>query len=316
MNIASLAKQQETALNKLKNLCAERLENTPKRQREGMQRRLEAANLERTIEAMKAIIWAAQNNDLPEIYHKLTSRSKIEGLVSKRSNPVDYYTVRESDQYRDESEFAQGFRSWITSKKSPETNKEAEERQNQNRIAQLISDIRFTQIPGFFPTPKPLIEQMLTLVDINPTHICLEPSAGLGDIADAIKEIGAAVFCIEVVPALVDICKAKGHDVVCADFLSRPAISRLYDRIVMNPPFENMVDCEHVRHAYTHLEENGKLVSIMSQSWRTSERRKAVEFREWLETLPYHEVHTVDSGAFKSAFRATSVSCCLLLIER
>ena len=38
-----------------------------------------------------------------------------------------------------------------------------------------------------------------------------------------------------------------------------------YDRIIMNPPFSNRQDAEHVRHAYELLRPNGRIVAIMGE---------------------------------------------------
>ena len=38
-----------------------------------------------------------------------------------------------------------------------------------------------------------------------------------------------------------------------------------YDRIIMNPPFSNRQDAEHVRHAYDLLKPNGRIVAIMGE---------------------------------------------------
>jgi len=46
------------------------------------------------------------------------------------------------------------------------------------------------------------------------------------------------------------ILEVKGFNVVGNDFLEH---KKSYDRIVMNPPFENFQDIDHVRHAYDLL---------------------------------------------------------------
>ena len=40
-----------------------------------------------------------------------------------------------------------------------------------------------------FPTPRPVIEQMLARANIQPGMTILEPSAGKGDIADAPPDV-------------------------------------------------------------------------------------------------------------------------------
>ena len=38
-----------------------------------------------------------------------------------------------------------------------------------------------------------------------------------------------------------------------------------YDKIIMNPPFENGQDIDHIRHAYSLLNDGGRVVCIMSE---------------------------------------------------
>ena len=58
-----------------------------------------------------------------------------------------------------------------------------------------------------------------------------------------------------------------------------------YDRIVMNPPFSDRRDVEHVQHAYELLKPGGRLVAIMGEGSFFGSDKKAVAFREWLESV-------------------------------
>jgi len=46
----------------------------------------------------------------------------------------------------------------------------------------------FNNNPDFYPTPKHLIDKMLLGIDLRKFNSILEPSAGKGDIVDAITE--------------------------------------------------------------------------------------------------------------------------------
>ena len=48
--------------------------------------------------------------------------------------------------------------------------------------------------------------------------------------------------------------------------------------IVMNPPFRNSQDIDHVRHAYDFLMKGGTLISIMSPGFTFRSDKKAQEF--------------------------------------
>lgn len=61
--------------------------------------------------------------------------------------------------------------------------------------------------------------------------------------------------------------------------------SAKYDRILMNPPFERLQDVDHVKKAYDHLKEGGRVIAIMGESAFFNSTKKAVEFRDWLEEV-------------------------------
>lgn len=155
-------------------------------------------------------------------------------------------------------------------------------------VAKLVG----TKIPGFFPTPPLLVEEMIRLADLAPGMTVLEPSAGKGDIADAVAQIvgQSNLVCIETNLSLFDILIAKGHNAWRRDFLAddteRPSASDVYpdpfDRILMNPPFENGQDIAHVQRAYELLKPGGILVAIVCANVATREDKKYKAFREWL----------------------------------
>lgn len=171
-------------------------------------------------------------------------------------------------------------------------------------------------LPGFFPTPAPVIAHMLELAGIEPGHRVLEPSAGKGDILDALREQHpqAIVTAIEFNGTLHDVLAAKGHTVERADFLEHTG---QYDRIVMNPPFENGAEIAHVRHAFAQLAAHGRLVSVMSDGPFFRQDRQAAEFREWLESLAgVSEPLPEDAFNTRDAFRPTGVRTRLVTLDR
>lgn len=58
-----------------------------------------------------------------------------------------------------------------------------------------------------------------------------------------------------------------------------------YDRIVMNPPFGDRRDAQHVMHAYSLLKPGGRMVAIMGEGVFFGQDKKAQEFRDWLESV-------------------------------
>jgi len=135
----------------------------------------------------------------------------------------------------------------------------------------------------FFPTPVAVTEEMLAAADIRPGMAVLEPSAGMGHIADRIREQGVEPVVAELEPQKRELLEAKGYEVVGKDFMELEPKDGGYDRIVMNPPFSKRQDTEHVRRAYDLLNPGGRLVAIVSEGSFFGKDKKASEFRDWLE---------------------------------
>jgi predicted RNA methylase len=151
---------------------------------------------------------------------------------------------------------------------------------------------------------------MLSLADVRAGHTVLEPSAGCGNIGDALLPlVGAGLDVIEINYSLQEILKLKGHNLVGSDFLE---CQRRYDRICMNPPFERGQDIDHVRHAYRLLNPGGRLVSVMSEGTFFRRDRKATDFRTWLYGRDMDGIN-IDAGAFKES--GTNVAARVILIN-
>lgn len=174
------------------------------------------------------------------------------------------------------------------------------------------------KIDGFFPTPRPVVDRMLAAADIQPGMSVLEPSAGKGDILDAVKEQHpeAKTTAIEPVHSLRDIITAKGHELHDdSDFLEHKG---QYDRIVMNPPFEGRQDVSHVMHAYNeNLKPGGRLVAIMGAGSFGGSSKNDREFQQWLEDHDA-EIEDMPSGSFAGtdSFRKTGVNTKMVVIDK
>ncbi len=196
-----------------------------------------------------------------------------------------------------------------------ELGKKPVDRSKEQKIRTAEQALLGTKIPGYFPTPKATAEKLVEMADIQPSMSVLEPSAGKGNIADVIKEQvpDADLKTIEWQTSLSDILKMKGYDVIGNDFLEHQG---QYDRIVMNPPFERFQDVDHVRHAYDQLKPGGKLVSIMSESPFFRSDKKAVEFREWLESVGGTSEKLPEKPFAEKSERATGVSGRIVTIDK
>lgn len=124
----------------------------------------------------------------------------------------------------------------------------------------------------FYWSPEPVIAAALNFANIPDTHKysymppsslrVLEPSCGDGRILDALRDRGHGALGIEYHAGRAAQAKAKGHTVVCANFLECPPRPE-FDAVVMNPPFYGRHYVKHVRHALKFLKPGGTLVSIL-----------------------------------------------------
>lgn len=183
------------------------------------------------------------------------------------------------------------------------------------KVQQLTDDLIGTKIPGFFPTPKPVIDRLIKAADIQPGQRVLEPSAGKGDIVEAIGK-DAEVEAFEFSSTLNDLLAAKDIKVTGRDFL-RDTPAKPPDRIVMNPPFEKGQDIDHVRRAFDVVAPGGRVVSVMSEGPFFRSDKKSAEFRDWLEAVGGTS-EKLDAGSFtgKDAFRQTGTSTRMVVIDK
>jgi hypothetical protein len=171
-----------------------------------------------------------------------------------------------------------------------------------------------TKIPGYFPTPKAIVDDMVARAGIKPGMAVLEPSAGKGDIADGIRRAGVEPSVIEINHTLRGILEMKGHRIVGDDFLEH-APGEVYDAIVMNPPFEGGQDAKHIRHAYSLLKPGGRLVSVMSPGPWFRTDRASEEWREWAEEVG-GKMEKLPDGSFLTSDRSTGVSTRLFVATK
>lgn len=121
---------------------------------------------------------------------------------------------------------------------------------------------------AFFPTPQPVVAEVLALAAIAPGMTVLEPSAGMGALADAAAAANqdpTRVGVCEIVPAYRDVLRDKGYRVLAEDFLTLSPYIRV-DRVVMNPPFKAQMWAKHLLHAWQMVKPRGVLVAVVPAS--------------------------------------------------
>lgn len=281
----------------INNKMADRLANTPKRQRDGGYQRQEGEHLIRTQAALRALADCHEAGAVPECLTSLKSKKAVHELTAGRieGNQGYYDCGFDTGEPRQDTEQTRAL--WPMLKPKSEAEKQAED------LARRVDDLQFSQIPGYYPTPKALVELMIEKADIHMGLRVLEPSAGHGSIVDGLQGLYVDVDACELNHTLAQILKDKGIKVVGDDFMLYLNEVK-YDRVLMNPPFEKGQDVEHVTRAYDMLRHLGRLVAIMSPGWTFRTGPKAEAFRALVEECGTWE--TLPDGSFKDSGTGTS----------
>ncbi|MDH5183376.1 MAG: methyltransferase, partial [Gammaproteobacteria bacterium] len=294
---------------------ADRQTNTPKRLAQANHTRFEGERLQRTQKALYALAGLHDLGTVPEVLQGLTTKKAVYDLMAEKTESVQNgyheYRIGTNVAYYDTPE---ALALWELLTPESEADKQAKELQRK------VDGLQFSNIPGYFPTPAPVIEQMLNYACVQSCHHVLEPSAGHGAIADALAAImqDGHIDCVESNYTLRDILQAKGYNVIEHNFMELAADPLenehfYYDRVVMNPPFENLQDVDHIRHAFDLLKDGGRLVSIMSPSPFTRSDKKCEAFRQWFDNLGGERVE-LPEGSFKPS--GTNINTIMVIIDK
>lgn len=114
----------------------------------------------------------------------------------------------------------------------------------------------------YYPTPGHIAGRMVEVAGIEPGMTVLEPSAGIGNIADLLDK----PQCVEVSELHCEVLRSKGHDVDCADFLQWDGGK--FDRIVMNPPYSQGRAIAHLDKARQHLASGGVIIALLPATYQ------------------------------------------------
>jgi len=303
---------------KIDDLRRPRADNTPKRAKEAAKRRIEADHNERCRQAYLTLAEMHENGVIPDLLCTLKPGAQVfDMLRTKVDHSGGYYSIRDTGEYSDQSPAGIALRELVLGRNKADFEKLARQR----KIQELEADVKFANIPGFFPTPIDVISIMLEKSQIGSKMIVLEPSAGKGDIADAVRDAAdptVNVLVCEINQKLREILTLKGHMVLCQDgsydFLDMLIPNNsIIDRILMNPPFEKGQDIDHVQHAYQILKSGGRLVSIMSMG--PFFRGTAFKFRTWFDEVG-GEMEKLPPESFKDGFCSTGANAVLVTIDK
>ena len=167
-------------------------------------------------------------------------------------------------------------------------------------------------IPGYFPTPTAIAEIVVDKADLKAGMSVLEPSAGKGNLARVIIKHPVALDVIECQYSLRKILELQEFNLIAHDFLEYIG---QYDRVVMNPPFEDGEHIRHIRHAYACLVTGGRLVAIVPRGFGNKRGKLYEEFTQWLRDKQA-QVESLPDNAFRESDRPTGVQTCMVVIDR
>lgn len=142
---------------------------------------------------------------------------------------------------------------------------------------QLKAGVQVVSAPQLFPTPADLAARMVELAEIQAGDSVLEPSAGTGNIMQAVNGshpdfLGVAV---EYNQSLANALRSKfAWKIHQGDFLTCNGDLGKFDAIVMNPPFVDAQDIKHIQHALSMLKPGGRLVAICANGPRQQDKLK------------------------------------------
>jgi protein-L-isoaspartate O-methyltransferase len=168
----------------------------------------------------------------------------------------------------------------------------------------------------FFPTPATLAQKMAELANIQPGQKVIEPSAGSGNLAQAAREAGAHVDCWEISSTLRDLLTLKGFTLAGHDF-TEATPAPIYDAVLMNPPFSNRQDADHIQRAHAMLKPGGRLIAIAGEGVFNGQDAKAAQFRDWL-TAQNAQVQKLPPGTFNSTglLATTQANARMIIIHK
>lgn len=191
------------------------------------------------------------------------------------------------------------------------------------KVQRLERQMLLSGIPGFFPTPASVADDLVSLVGpIEPGELIAEPGAGTGALIDAAfrAQPDIQVHYFERNYTLADFLQTKYSGKASVyqagrDFTEIPVqhYAPKYSLILMNPPFENGQDADHVQRAYELLAPGGRIGAIVGAGVFYRSDKKAAGFREFLDETDAYTKDLPD-GSFKSS--GTGVNCKMVRIRK
>ena len=175
----------------------------------------------------------------------------------------------------------------------------------------------------FYPTPTTLSDKMLDSLDLKYIKTILEPSAGTGNLIEAVEAKAKSanyryygkdnfdIDAIEIDSELRHILAGKEYRVISDNFLTFDSLKK-YDLILMNPPFSN--GDEHLLKALELQKGGGQIICLLNaETLKNPYTNKRADLVRKLADLQA-EIQYMD-GEFTNAERKTNVEIALIKVS-
>jgi methylase of polypeptide subunit release factors len=176
-------------------------------------------------------------------------------------------------------------------------------------------DYACPRLNGCFYTPPGLARKVAKLAEVGNLDRVLEPSAGRGALALAVREIAptAEITMVEQLPENARYLRSLDLGTVEeGPFNCEIPFIGTFDKVVMNPPFGQRQDVQHVLTAYGLLRSPGRLVAIMAAGIKFRGDRMARELRDLIRLWGFME--DIPEGTWDEA--ETKVQTVLVVIGK
>lgn len=132
-----------------------------------------------------------------------------------------------------------------------------------------LNSIRFNgtlpdkQSHQYYNTPEEIREYAQSMLALDAGEILLEPSAGQGHLLEGLEHDN--VYCVELSKLHCEILSAKGYSqLLKCDFIDYAQRTDFKcDAVLMNPPYTKNQALNHVKAAYSMLNDGGQLVAVL-----------------------------------------------------
>lgn len=270
----------------------------------------------------KEIIFWEEPQQVAHSTNKIISNSvKIERLQKKIEDLKNKWTWKQPFTHR-----RQRFLDWYTEliqeyeRQIEELGGEVLEKRN-FELERKIKWQLLKKIPWYFPTPMEVVRKMVELADLQPMDYILEPSCWTGNIIDWILEKTREVNIkgIEYNYSNYKISLEKyQNDYVRLENIDFMDYNNhwIFSKIIMNSPFENKQDQQHILKAFELLENWWTLVAICSSSATSRKDYQPLQdlISEYWERFDDKQYLSLDSWTFKMS--GTMVNSILIVLKK